>query len=289
MLSNPALRKIKPYVFLFPALFFASVFVYYPFLKTFLYSFSRVNFRGDITGFAGLRNFKRLFTEPVFFSALKNTLRLTLIFVPLNLVLSFVLALMAEKKRKAGVVYEPLFMLPMAVSMTAASQIFKMMLDPAVGILSGVFKFQTGVFLDAATALYGIVLVCLWIGFPLDFLLFLSALRNIPSQFIDAASLDGAGYLRRLFRIQLPLVTPVLFYVLCTNAVLALMTSTPVMLITGGQPNHSTDTLIFMMYVSGYQSSNYSMAACISLVTFGLSFFLVLLVMFFERKGVHYQ
>jgi sn-glycerol 3-phosphate transport system permease protein len=283
------IQKAKPYFFLFPILFFAAAFVYYPFVRTFLYSFSRVNFRGDITGFAGLRNFRRLFADPVFLLALKNTLRLTLIFVPLNLGLSLFLALVATQKRKMGVIYETCFMLPMAVSIAAASQIFKMLLDPAVGILNYLLHLQTGWFLDSGTALYGIIMVCLWIGFPFDFLLFLSALRNVPAQLLESAELDGAGYFRKLFRIKLPLLTPTIFYVICTNAVLAMMTSTPVMIITSGQPNYSTETLIFMMYTSGYQSSNYSIASCISLVTFVLCFGMVLGALFLERRGVHYQ
>jgi sn-glycerol 3-phosphate transport system permease protein len=283
------LRRLKPYLFLLPALFFACAFVYYPFVRTFLYSFSRVNFRGDITGFTGLRNFSRLFADPVFAKALANTLTLTLVFVPFNLIFSFFLALLTCKKRRSGMIYEPLFMLPMGVSMAAASQIFKMLLDPSVGLLHHFLKLETGLFLAPRTALYGIVMVCLWIGFPFDFLLFLSALRNIPSQIMEAAALDGAGFFWRLFRIRIPLVVPTVFYVVCTNAVLAMMTSTPVMIITGGQPEYATETLIFMMYTSGYQSSNYSIAACISMVTFALSFAMILLAMVFERKGVHYQ
>ncbi|AEF83174.1 carbohydrate ABC transporter permease [Leadbettera azotonutricia] len=282
-------QKAKPYFFLLPILIFAAAFVYYPFVRTFLYSFSRVNFRGDILGFAGLRNFRRLFTDSVFLAALKNTLYLTLIFVPLNLVLSFFLALLATKKRKPGMIYETFFMLPMAVSMAAASQIFKMLLDPAVGILNHILHLKTGWFLDPGTALYGIMMVCLWIGFPFDFLLFLSALRNIPAQQMESAELEGAGYFRKLFYIQIPLLTPTVLYVICTNAVLAMMTSTPVMIITSGQPGYSTETLIFMMYTSGYQSSNYSMASCISLATFALCFGMVLGALFLERRGVHYQ
>jgi sn-glycerol 3-phosphate transport system permease protein len=283
------LQKVKPYVFLLPAILFAAGFVYYPFVRTFLYSFSLVNFRGDITGFAGLRNFRRLFTDQVFIKALNNTLRLTLMFVPLNLFFSFILAMTAAKKRKSGIIYEPLFMLPMAVSMAAASQMFKMLLDPAVGILNYALGLDTGWFTDSGTALYGILMVCLWIGFPFDFLLFLSALRSVPVQFVEAAILDGAGFFRRLFRVQIPLISPTIFYVICTNAVLAMMTSTPVMIITGGQPGYSTETLIFMMYTSGYQSSNYGMASAISIVTFALCFCMVLLTMRLERKGVHYQ
>ena len=284
-----SVRRIKPYLFLLPMLFFAFAFVYFPFARTFLHSVSRVNFRGDILGFAGLRNFRRLFSDPVFATVLKNTLVLTVSSVILILFLSFALAVLALRKRKLSVMYETMFMLPMAVSIPAASQIFKLLLEPAMGIFNYTLGLSIGWFTDARAAIFGIVMVCLWIGIPFDFLLFLSALRNIPSSLLDAADLDGAGFLRILFRIKIPLVTPTILYVICTNTVLAMMTSAPVMIITGGQPGHSTVTLIYMMYAWGYQSSNYSLAACISIVTFALSSALVLLAFSFEQKKVHYQ
>ena len=281
--------RIKPYLFLTPILLFAFGFVYYPFARTLMHSFSRVNFRGDIVAFAGIRNFRRLFTDHVFLTALANTLKLSSITVLLILVISYSLALLAEKKRKAGMIYETMFMIPMAISMPAASQIFKMLLEPSMGILNYRLGLDIGWFTDPATALFGIALVCIWIGIPFDFLLFLSALRSIPSHLTETADLDGMGNFRRLFFLQLPLTSPTIFYVICTNIVLAMMTSTPVMIITGGQPNYSTVTLIFMMYVSGYQSSNYALAACISMVTLALTFGLVLFSFVFERRKVHYQ
>jgi sn-glycerol 3-phosphate transport system permease protein len=203
-------------------------------------------------------------------------------------VISYALALLAARKRKAGMVYETLFIIPMAVSMPAAAQIFKMLLEPSMGILNYRLSLDIGWFSDPKSALWGIVFVCVWIGFPFDFLLFLSALRNIPSDLMEAADLDGAGFFRKLFRLRLPLTSPTIFYVVCTNAVLGMMTAAPVMIITGGQPAHSTATLIFLMYSMGYQSSNYSLAACISIVTFALTFGMVFLAFFFERK-VYYQ
>ena len=247
MTGSRLLQKAKPYLFLLPILVFAFGFVYYPFARTFLYSFSRVNFRGDITAFVGLRNYTRLLSDPVFYTALKNTLRLTCVVVIFIFVVSYSLAVLASRKRRAGMIYETLFIIPMAVSMPAASQIFKMLLEPTMGILNYSLSLNIGWFTDPNTALFGIAFVCVWIGVPFDFLLFLSALRNIPSQLLEASDLDGAGFFRNLLRVRIPLTTPTILYVVCTNVVLAMMTAAPVMIITAGQPAHSTETLIFLM------------------------------------------
>jgi sn-glycerol 3-phosphate transport system permease protein len=270
-------------------LIFALGFVYYPFARTFLFSFSLVNARGKILEFCGLENYRLLFENPVFISALVNTLRLSALFVPLNLACSLGLALAAFKKRRLSPVYETMFTMPMAVSMPSATLIFRLLLHPTIGIVNYALNLRFGWFLEESTALYGILLICLFMGIPFDFLLFLAALRNVPKQLLEAARLDGAGYLAQLFFVRLPLISPTILYVVCTNAILAMMTAGPVLIATHGGPGRSTTTLISMMYASGYQSSNYSQAACLSVITLGLIFGMMLLALSIERKRVHYE
>ena len=105
---------------------------------------------------------------------------------------------------------------------------------------------------------------------------------------MESALLDGAGFFHRVFKIQLPLISSTILYVLCTNTVLAMMTSGPMIIITQGGPSRATTTLMYMMFASGYGSSNYSLAAVVSLVTFLLTFGFTILAFAFSRKRVHY-
>lgn len=282
-------KRLEPYLFLAPIILFAVAFVYYPFFKTFLYSFSKVNVSGEITGFAGFENFAYLFGHRNFKKALFNTLKLTVMFVPLNLCFSMGCALLANKKRKLSSVYETMFTLPMAVPMSAVAMIFKILLSPTVGYVNYFLGINLGWFEDKKYAMYGILIVCLWMGMAFDFLLFLSAFRGLPESVVEAAQLDGAGFFTRLFKVQIPLVMPTILYVVCTNLVLAMMTSGPVMIITEGGPSRSTTTLIYMMFTSGYQSSDYSLAACISIVTFVLTFGMTALAFWFDSKRDDYS
>ena len=281
--------KAHPYLLLLPILIFALGFIYYPFIKTMFYSVSSVNSLGKIVGFRGLDNFAYLFSRKDFGIALINSLKLTVLTVPFTLVICIALALLANTKRKLSPIYETMFTLPMAVSMSAKAMIFRVLFHPTVGYINYALGLNLGWFLSENTALLGISILTIWMGISFNFLLFLSAFRGIPDQLIESAKIDGAGYFRRLFRIQLPLVSPTIFYVLCTDMVLAMMTSGPILLLTNGGPARSTTTLIFMMYTSGYGSSNYSMAACISIVAFVLTFAFMLLAFSFERKKVHYE
>lgn len=282
-------KQCRPYLYILPILLFAIGFVYYPFIKTFLYSFSTVNAKGIITGYAGLENFQYLFSRRDFKTALENTLKITAINVPVTVALTMGLALLASKKRRLSPVYETFFTLPMAIAMSAAAMIFKVLLNPTVGFFNYALGLDLGWYQSREHALYGILMLTVWMGIGFDFLLFLSAFRAVPEQLIEAGTIDGAGPLSRFFRIQLPLISPTVLFVALTNMVLAMMVSGPVIILTQGGPARSTTTLIFMMYNSGYGSANYSLSACVSLVAFALTFFLTLLAFSVEKRRVHYQ
>ena len=178
------MKKAKPYLFVLPILVFAVGFVYYPFFKTFLFSFSTVNAKGVITGFAGLDNFTYLFSRRDFGIALRNTLKITAINVPVTVFITMGLALLATKKRRLSPVYETMYTLPMAIAMSAAAMIFKVLLNPTVGWLNYALGLDFGWYQSREHALYGILMLTVWMGIGFDFLLFLSAFRAVPDQLI---------------------------------------------------------------------------------------------------------
>ena len=282
-------RTLKIIAFLAPIVIFAIMFVYYPFVKTIINSLSAVNNKGEILRYVGLDNYKYVFGRRDFETALKNSLIITAINVPATLLITITLARLATKKRRLSPVYETMFTLPMSISMSAACMIFKSMFSPTLGFVNAFFGLELGWFESRDTALYTCLILTVWMGIGFDFLLFQSAFRSIPQHITEAADLDGANFFVRFFKIELPMVSSTVFYVLCTNMVLAMMTSGPMIIITQGGPSRSTTTLMYMMYASGFGSANYSLAAVVSLVAFVLTFGFTLLSFVFERKKVHYQ
>ncbi|MCF0238206.1 MAG: sugar ABC transporter permease, partial [Sphaerochaetaceae bacterium] len=247
----------KVFLLLLPSLLFTLLFVYYPFVKTIINSFSRVNAKGIIKGFAGLENYRYTFSRRDFLPALKHTLTIAVINVPITLVITVSLALLANKKRKLSFVYETLFTLPMAISMSAACMIFKSMLSPSVGFINSFFNIKFQWFEGSSSALTACIVLTVWMGIGFDFLLMLSAVRGIPTQVMEATRVDGISAFRRIFLVQIPLISPTIFYVFCTNLVKAMMTSAPMIIIMGvSAESASTNTLISMMYQSGFSSSD---------------------------------
>lgn len=144
-LNRPKTRRsIKIALFLAPILVFAVLFVYYPFVKTIINSFSIVNQKGNVTGFAGLDNYKYVFGRNDFKKSILNSLIITGINVPITLVVTILLALIANKKRRLSPLYETLFTMPMAVSMSAACMVFKSMFSPTLGKVNAILGTQLG-------------------------------------------------------------------------------------------------------------------------------------------------
>lgn len=283
------LKWVRPYLYLLPMLVFAVGFVYYPFIKTLAQSVSVVNFRGEITGFAGLDNFRYLFSRREFAIAIGNTLRLMLINVPVTLVITIALAWFSARQRRWGAVYETMLALPMTVSMAAITLIFKVLLNPTVGFVNYALGLRVGWYTDRHTAMSGILMLTVWMGIGFNYLLFLSAFRAVPEDMIGSARLEGAGPLTVLFWVQLPMISPTILYVTCTNMIQAMMTSGPILILTQGGPSRSTTTLIYLMYTAGYRSANYGLAACVSLIAFAMTLTFAVLLFWLEGRKVHYQ
>ena len=280
----------RVFFLLLPIMVFAIAFVYLPFIRTIINAFSRVNSKGIIKGFAGLENFIYTYSRKDFLPALKHTLIIAIFNVPITLVITLTLALLSQKRRRLSAVYETMFTLPMSVSMSAACMIFKSMFSPSVGFINYFFSLKLGWFESTETALAACIILTVWMGIGFDYLLLLSALRGIPKSVMEATEVDGISLWRKIFLVEIPLISPTIFYIFCTNLVLCMMTSAPMIIIMGVSPESSaTNTLMSMMYQSGFSSSDYGLAAVLSLTAFLLTLLFTMLSFVAEKRRVHYE
>ena len=289
--NKPKRNNLRAFLFLFPIVFCALLFVYYPFARMIVNSFCRLNGKGVIKGFAGLENYRYLFGREDFRQALRHTLIIAAVNVPLTLFITTFLALLTcKEERTFGRLNETLIALPMSVPMSAACMIFKAMFSPSVGIINAALGLKCGWFESRETALLSCIILTVWMGIGFDYLLILSALRNIPKQILEVMRVDGIPLLRRVFRVQLPIISPTLFYVFITNLILCMMTSAPMIIIIGARAEASAaNTLISLMFQSGFSNFDYSLAAAVSLIAFILTMGLVLPAFGFARKKGFFQ
>lgn len=282
-------KKIEPYLYLLPALGLMVAFTYYPFVKTVITSGFLTNATGQAVEFVGLENYENLLKDPTFIKSIKNTFIYTFCQVPITIMLAFFMAIAAGRKRKASGAYELMFAFPMAVSMSVAALIFKLLLNPQIGAFNHIFNLDCLWFNGESTAMPAIIILGVWLGVGLDFLFLLAAVRGVSEDLIEAARIDGANFWNELKDIYIPMVSPTLFYLVCTNLATSMMMSGQIIVLTKGGPNNATSTIIYYMYKKAFEIYNYGASYAAAIVGFVFAFIMILISFRFEKKGVHYN
>jgi multiple sugar transport system permease protein len=184
--------------------------------------------------------------------AMKVTGVYTAISVPLSLVLSFSLALLLNRKIKGVGVFRVLIYLPVIIPVTAGGILWRNFTDADYGMAN---KFLTSLgakpfpfFTEAKTSMPSLIFIGLW-GLGGGMILWLSALKNVPETYYEAAKIDGANAFVRLFKITVPMCTPMIFYNLVMSVIGSLQTFGSVYTLTGGSPGKNNALLFYLMKV----------------------------------------
>ncbi|AEG34559.1 sugar ABC transporter permease (plasmid) [Thermus thermophilus] len=288
-------RPVMAWALLLPTLVILSLFLYYPTIQTFLLSFYQVNFALIFADkiFVGLENYKTVFTDPVYRRVLLNTLLFSGSVVALSLVTGLALAVLANQKVRGARVYRLLLIWPYALSPAVAGVIFLFLFNPQAGVvnyvLGEVFGVRPDWLTDPRLAFLVVVLTAVWKNVGYNVVFYLAALQNLPGEVLEAALVDGATPWQRFFRITLPLLSPMTFFLLVMNSIYAFFDTFAIIdLITRGGPNGATNTLIYSIYRDGFEFFNTGMAAAQSVVLFVGVVLLTMVQFRFGERRVHY-
>lgn len=287
--KKTAFQRIEPILYLAPAFLLLGIFVYYPFAKTIGESFFLLNSMGKVKEFVGLENYKNVLSNAKFLQAIGNSLKFVVFTVPFSVGLSFVLAMIASKKRKVSSVYETLFSLPMAMSMSVSAMIFELMFSPTLGIVNAVTGLNIKWLTDKNTALWVLIIIQVWMNLGYNFLFILSAIRGISEDQLEAADLEGANMFQKALTIVMPLVSPTLFFLLCNSLAKMIMMSGLSLVLTQGGPQGSTETMISFMYKQATENANYNNAYASAVIAFGITMIATIITFAYEKKGVNYD
>jgi multiple sugar transport system permease protein len=242
----------------------------------------------------GLDNYARLADDPRFFSALRNTTFYTVVSVPLGLVLSLALALALNQAIRGISWIRTMYFLPLVTSAIAVGLVWAWIYSPTSGLLNqllGVFGIPAQRWVtDPFWAMPSIIAMSIWQGLPANTIIFLAGLQAIPSDYYDAASVDGAGRNGRFRHVTLPLLTPSLFF----TGILSLIGSFQVfdqvfVLSRPGKPTDATITMVYFIYENGFRNFKMGYASAASWVLFLIVAALMLVYFRSQRRWVHYQ
>lgn len=284
---NPT-KKIEPYFYLVPAMLVFAAFLFYPFFKTIYLSLFKTNKLGQAKLFVGLDNYINLLTSESFRTSLKVTVIFVMIVVIGSMALGLLGAMLCQKTFPGIRVFSTAYALPMAIASSSAAMIFKLMLNPTVGIVNKLFNLNISWFTDPKYALVAVAVLTAWLNSGINFLYFSAGLGNIDETIYERASVDGANAVQKFFRITLPGLSPIMFYTLVVNIINAFQSFGQVKILTQGGPGDSTNLIVYSIYRDAFFNYRFGSAAAQSVILFIIIMALTLVMFKLEKKGVKY-
>jgi multiple sugar transport system permease protein len=283
-----------------------AVFFAYPLLASVYYSFTHYDLLSS-PRWIGLRNYEYLFnTDPLIWTAVKNTLWLIAIMVPAQVMFALGLSLLLSRARRGAGVLRTVFYLPALAPIVAATLGFAYLFNPGTGPVNtilGSLGIEGPLWLNGtATAKPTLVVLALW-GIGNTLIIFLAAVLDVPTHLLESAELDGAGPWRRLIHVTLPTISPVLLFAVVIGVIDALQYFTQAYVAAnvaqGGQAGESAkalgypggSTLFYPIYLYEQAFSNFNMgyASAMSILMLLVALGLTILILRNSRRWVHYQ
>jgi multiple sugar transport system permease protein len=256
---------------LVPILLFFILFQYYPILKSFVISFKQYGLLMRETPWVGFENYVRQFQDPLFLSALWNTLVFVAVCVIVGVVLALFFAVLVESTGRWAKYYRTLYFIPVVTSLLATSMVWRW-LYASNGLLNYLMTFfglsPQAWLLSESLALPSLIALTIWKNLGFDLILFAAALQAIPQDYYEASSIDGAGVHHNFWYITLPQLRPILLLVCVTAIIRSFQVFTIVLAMTQGGPINATRTIVFHIYEQGiqYDDMGYASAAAVILL-----------------------
>ncbi len=266
-----AINKYKwDYLFLLPKFILFLIFIALPVLWAFVIAFQEYGIFETI--WTGLDNFINTFTGDLFYIALWNTLRYTIIVVPSQVIIALILAsLINPLNRKAQVFFRGAFYLPTVTSVVVIAMTWRWMYNykGLINYLLSLFNLGPVNWLGSSDwALISIMLMSIITPPGVGIILYLANMGSIPESLFEAARIDGAGKFKTWLKITLPLVKPTTFYLTILGTIGSFQVFTQVLLLTDGGPGYATTTLVHLIYNSAFRDFDFGFAAAQAIILF---------------------
>ena len=284
-------REYQAYLYILPWILGFAILQLYPFVSSFIYSFTDYTVGAKAT-FQGLANYKKLFTQDKeFWNSLKVTILFALYTVPGKLIMALAVAMFLNRDLKGINLIRTLYYIPSLFGGSVAVALLwrLMFLDNGVinAILSALHLPVIQWLGDTRYALRTICMLEIW-QFGSSMVMFLAALKQVPRSLYEAAEIDGAGKVTRFFHITLPQISPIIFFNLINQTIQALQNFTSAQVITEGGPLKSTYVLGLKLYKEGFSYFKMGYASAISWVVFAAIMIFTLAIFASSNLWVHY-
>jgi raffinose/stachyose/melibiose transport system permease protein len=285
-------EMLAAYGFLLPATLFYLGFQFLPIIGAFLLSLFQWNgINISDAAFVGLRNFIAAFQDPVFWSSLRNNIMVGVAVVILQCGSAFLLAAVIHAGITGAHIFRVVFFAPVVISSVALGMLAIFLFSPSIGLIN---DFLRSINLPGLAqpwlgssffALPSVIVTFIWQNIGFSLLLFLSALKQVPSEICEAALVDGASQRTILWSIILPVIRPVASVIVLLAVISAFRLFDTVYILTSGGPYHASDVLVTYLYESAFAGNQVGYGNAIGVILFIIIFVFALLQLHFTRAG----
>lgn len=293
-------NNFKAWLYLLPAIAFIGAFMVYPLVDVFIYSFEEGYNSASQTFFGtGGYNYSYVLRDPYFIQALKNTLILVFITVPLSTVLALLISLGLNSIKKLKELFQTIYFLPYVTNTLAVGLVFMILFKPTaysnglVNLVLGLFGMSPIDFISGPywAKMFVLCFYTIWVVLPFKILILTSSLASVKEDYYNAAKVDGTSKFRIFRRITLPMISPMLFYLVITGFIGAFKAYSDAVALFGTNLNAAEmNTLVGyiydMLYGDGGGFPSYASAAAIILFVIVLTITCINLII--SKKHVHY-
>ena len=274
LLSWRRRQLVLAFLFVVPALINFAVFRYVPIIESIHASLYQYSLLGGYRDFIGLDHYARMLSDTTFWDSLRVTTLFVIYKVPIQIVLSLALAVLLQRETIGAGIVRSAILTPMVTSVIVVSIIWAMMYHSQQGLIQsilGAFGIPRQVFLsDAGRALPAVTVMMIWKDLGFSLIILLAGLKGIPETYYEAALVDGAGPWAAFRQITIPLLMPVLMFVVVTQAVFSFQVFVPVYQMTRGGPLDSTKVLVYYIYQQGFRFQDMGYASALSIVVLAI-------------------
>lgn len=276
-----------------PQLVIVLLFFYWPTMVAMRWSFFLEQPFGQGHVFVGLDNYRRVLSDPGLFTALGRSLLFMLTASSSSIAIALALALAADRSVRFGRPASSLLIWPKAVAGAVVGVVLKFLLNPYTGIVAPFEQWYPGIWQPGISGFDATVLVNIgyvWTHIPFTFLIFLAGLQAIPDSYHQAAAMDGAGPLRRMWDIQIPLLSPQIFLSLvleCSESLRGTLSLIDTM--TQGGPGGATMHLVYKIYADGFRGLDLSGSSTMSVILMALIVVITVLQFRLLERRVRYD
>lgn len=279
------------WAFIFPTMLGLIVLNIIPIFQTIYQSFFKTGDFGKGNIFIGLDNYIKMFGDAEVWQSVINTFKYAIVEVPFSIAIALVLAVLLNRKMMGVSAYRTIFFLPMVAAPAAIAMVWRWLFNSEFGLLNHLFGTSINWISDPAIAVFAIAVIGIWSIIGYNMVLFLAGLQEIPRDYYEAASIDGATGINQFFNITVPLLSPTIFFVTITRVIGGLQVFDLIFMVMdkNNPALYKTQSIVYLFYQNSFVENNKGYGSTIVVLLIAIIMVVTVFQMIAQKKWVYYN